>query len=198
MSYSALVATLLFLSLAFPSLAAPYTMNLTCGVCSSSPGYCVSLNGGPFDAQPFTISSTCAEVVSIMQSQLGQDLVLPVVYTVSCGLVCMGCGISASYQSTAKDIITYSVCADSASGQATLSVLNIFYADSQHNRDVEYDWCGQAGCGASSDTGLILGLILGAVGLGVIIAIFIYCKRGKSLRQSSSSSSSKHHSLRTI
>ena len=79
------------------------------------------------------------------------------------------------YQSTAKDTITYSVCADSASGQATLSVLNIFYADSQHNRDVEYDWCGQAGCGASSDTGLILGLILGAVGLGVIIAIFIYC-----------------------
>lgn len=43
-----------------------YTMNMTCLSCPTQigPGDCLSLNGGPFNDQPFTLSSSCADVLS--------------------------------------------------------------------------------------------------------------------------------------
>ena len=47
-----------------------YTMNLTCSTCPPQlgTGSCVSLNGGPFNAQPFTVSSSCAEVLNYIEA----------------------------------------------------------------------------------------------------------------------------------
>ena len=47
-----------------------YTMNLTCSTCPPQlgTGSCLTINGGPFNAQPFTVSSSCAEVLSTFEA----------------------------------------------------------------------------------------------------------------------------------
>ena len=64
--------TVFFTALILYSLAQSnyYTMNFTCSTCPPQlgTGACLTINGGPFNAQPFTVSSTCADVLNTFEA----------------------------------------------------------------------------------------------------------------------------------
>ena len=99
-----------------------YTITISCGNCGST---CLTFDGGPFNNDIIPISGTCN---SELQSVYGPDYSLPVVYTISCGIVCSGCGISSSFTNSSSTLmINGSNCADTDRGIATLKYLNNHY-----------------------------------------------------------------------
>jgi hypothetical protein len=101
--------------------------------------------------------------------------------TVSCGLVCSGCGFTLSYvniSSTTRAMIGQSGCGDINAGQSLESLFNFFYGICQGNAEATYDWCNLPDC-SYSPTNLIitLGIVLGTIGLTIVVGIICYCLR---------------------
>jgi hypothetical protein len=142
---------------------------------TSQSGTTLVLNGGPFNNISKTSPLSCSQLNSFLPQNVGYDVSFPIVFTVSCGVICPGCGYSMNYNSSGSTK-KINACSGTSAGNDLEGALNGFYALTVGNLSATYDWCGLADCTSSdSKLALILGIVFGIIGLAIIVGLIVFC-----------------------